>query len=115
VRHLKKGRKFGRERNQRKALMKSLASSFFMLGRIVTTEAKAKELKPYVEKFISLAKNPNLVRRRQLGRFFSDKAIKGLIEHASEMKERPGGYTRIVKMGVRKRDGARMALLELVK
>ncbi len=86
-----------------------------MLGRIKTTEAKAKELRPYAEKFITRAKNPTLANRRFLRRFFSEKAVGKLIERSAEFRDRKGGYTRVIKAGVRKRDGARMALLELVK
>ena len=115
MRHLKKGRKFGRERNQRRALLKSMASSFFMLGKIETTEAKAKELRPYVEKLITRAKRPVLENRRYFRELFSEKAVKKLFEHGEVFRERKGGYTRIVKLGRRGRDGARMAYLELVK
>lgn len=115
MRKLKRRRKFGRERDQRRALLKSLASSFFMVGRIKTTEAKAKELRPYVEKFITRAKNPTLANRRYLLCFFSDNILKKIIAHAEEVRERPGGYARIIKLGQRQRDGARMAIIELVK
>ena len=115
MRHLKKGRKFGRETDQRRALMKSLASSFFMLGRIITTEAKAKELRPYAEKMITRAKSPSLANRRLLSAVLSEKVTKKLVERAKEYSGRPGGYTRIIKMGPRKSDSAKMAILELVK
>lgn len=114
MRHLKKGRKFGRERNQRRALMKGLASSFFMLGRIRTTEAKAKELRPYIEKFLTRAKNPTAANKRFFGRFFSAKAAAGAFELA-KLLDRKGGYTRIIKFGPRTGDAARMAIIELVK
>lgn len=115
MKHLKKGRKFSRERNQRRALMKSLASSFFVVGRIKTTEAKAKELRPFVEKFITRAKNPTIANRRFLLKFFSDKVVKKIIEHANLLRERNGGYTRIIKIESRKIDSAKMAIIELVK
>lgn len=115
MQHLKKHRKFGRERDQRRALMKSLASSFFIIGKIKTTEAKAKELRPYVEKFITKAKVSNLDVRRKLADYFTDKASKKILEYGEVYKNRPGGYTRITKIGARKRDSARMAILELVK
>jgi len=95
--------------------MKSLASSFFMLGRIRTTEAKVKELRPYVEKFLTLAKNRNVAGIRRLRQVFSEKIVKKIFERAEELKDRRGGYTRIIKMGSRKGDGARIAILELVK
>lgn len=115
MKHLKKGRKFGRERDQRRALMKSLASSFFMLGRIRTTEAKAKELRPFVEKFITNAKKPDLSSRRILCQFFADRVVKKILEYGKDYADRPGGYTRVIKTGPRKSDGARMAIIELVK
>lgn len=115
MRHKRKGRKFGRKRDQRRALMKSLASSFFMLGRIKTTEAKAKELRPYVEKFLTRAKNPTLATHRYLAGFFSERVVKKIIESAPVYSAKAGGYTRIVKLGVRKSDGARMAIVEFVK
>ncbi|MBI2640643.1 MAG: 50S ribosomal protein L17 [Candidatus Sungbacteria bacterium] len=115
MRHLKKGRKFGRERNQRRALMKSLASSFFMLGRIKTTEAKAKELRPFVEKFITRAKNPAPANGRLFRKLFAPAVVKKIMELGRTFSGRAGGYTRIVKLGVRISDGAKMAIIELVK
>ncbi len=115
MRHFKKGRKFSRERNQRRALMRSIASSFFVVGRIRTTEAKAKELRPFVEKFITRAKNPTLANRRFLLRFFSEKVVKKIIECADLLRERKGGYTRIIKTEPRKIDSAKMAIIELVR
>lgn len=114
MRHLKKGRKLSRKRDQRRALMKSLASSFFMLKRIKTTEAKAKEVRPFIEKFITKAKNQSVVNRRYLASFFRPKVTTRIIEIASELKERHGGYTRIIKIGRREKDGAKMAILELI-
>lgn len=95
--------------------MKSMASSFFLLEKINTTEAKAKELRPFVEKFITRAKNPTVYNRRLLAKSFSGGAAKKLIEIAAAVKDRPGGYTRITKIGGRKRDGAKMAILEIIK
>lgn len=115
MRHLKKGRKFGRVTKQRRALMKSLASSFFMLGRIKTTEAKAKELRPFVEKHITRAKNPTVANRRLLARIFSKPVISHLVSHGETFRDRKGGYTRIIKLGQRKSDSAHMAILELVR
>ena len=114
MRHLKKHRKFGRKRDQRRALMKSLASSFFIMGKINTSEAKAKELRPYVERFITKAKNPNLATRRRLSEYFTDQASKKVLKYGQDYKNRPGGYTRITKLGARKRDSAKMAILEFV-
>lgn len=113
---LKKGRKFSRERDQRRALIKSLISSLFLKERIKTTEAKAKEISRFAEKFITKAKRGDLASRRILARYFTKKIIKKLIsEIAKKYKERKGGYTRIIKLGQRKIDGAKMAIIELVK
>ena len=114
MKHLKKGRKFGRELDQRHALLKSVASSFFLRGRITTTEAKAKETRPYVEKAITRAKNLTLFDRRMLLRDFSGEVIKKITEYAVRMQGRNGGYTRIIKIGARKSDSAKMAIFEFV-
>ena len=114
MRHLKKGRKFGRKTDQRVALKKSLASSFFMLGRITTTEAKAKEMRPIVERYLTRAKNPTLANRRLLATVFSNTVIKKILGEAADVMARPGGYTRIIRLGQRKTDGAKMAILELI-
>lgn len=115
MRHLKKGRKFGRERDQRWALMKSLATSLFMHGKIKTTEAKSKELRPLVEKMLTRGKNPTVANRRELGRMLSNRVVDRVVSEAKHVANRPGGYTRIIKLGARKSDSARMALIELVK
>lgn len=114
MRHLKKGRKFGRVANQRRALMKALALSFSVSGRIRTTEAKARALRPLLEKFLTRAKEPTVANRRILQAFFSSPAAARVIALAAAVRVRPGGYTRIVKMGPRRRDSAKMAILELV-
>ena len=115
MKHRKRGRKFGRERDQRRALMKSLASSFFMLGRVKTTEAKAKELKRFAEPFVTRAQNPSSASIRYLRSFFSEGTVRKLLEQAKGLEGRAGGYTRVIKIGVRRRDAARMAIIELVK
>jgi large subunit ribosomal protein L17 len=116
MRKRKKGRKLSRKRSQRKALLISLASELFLKKKIKTTEAKAKEAAPFIEKQISQAKKGNLHARRLLVRFFSAKLTKKIIEEiAPKYKERKGGYTRIIKLGPRKSNGARMAIIELVK
>ena len=112
----KKGRKFGRERDQRKALLKSLLTSLFLNERIKTTESRAKEISPLADKYITKAKNVNLARRRLLLRDFSAVTVKKLEkEIGPRYKERKGGYSRIIKMGRRKSDGAKMAIIELIK
>ncbi len=116
MRHLKQGRKFSRKRDQRKALLKSLVSAIFQREKIKTTEAKAKETSRIAEKLITKAKKNDLASRRFLSRILSQKLVKKLIEEiAPKYKERNGGYTRIIKIGFRKTDGAKMAIIELIK
>lgn len=116
MRKRKKGRKFSREKNQRRAFLKSLANSLFLKEKIKTTEARAKEVQRFAEKFITRAKKGDLHSRRLLLRFFSPQIVKKLVEDiAPQYKERKGGYTRILKLGPRKSDGAKMAIIELVK
>lgn len=116
MKHLKKGRKLGREKDIRAALLKSMASSFFLYEKIKTTEAKAKELRAYTEKAVTVAKKrPSLAARRHLVRFFSRPVTERIISYAASQNLRAGGYTRITKLPQRKSDGARMALLELTK
>jgi len=109
--------------------LKSLASALLLKEKIKTTEAKAKEVSSFVEKQINLARQSfaeqnlggqakivNLRIRRILGRHFSPQIVKKLInEVGPRYKERKGGYTRIIKLGPRKSNGARMAIIELVK
>lgn len=115
MRHRKKKRKFHRKRDQRKALLKSLSRELFLHGRITTTEAKAKELRSFCERFVERAKEKNLTNVRYLRRFFSKDVLKKLFEEIGpKYKERKGGYTRIIKIGQRKSDGAKMAIIELV-
>lgn len=116
MRKRKKGRKLSRGKNQRKALLKSLVSALFLKEKIKTTEAKAKELAPFAEKQITQARQNNLSSRRLLVSLFSETVVKKLVtDIAPRYKDRKGGYTRIVKLGQRKTDGAKMAIIELVK
>lgn len=113
---LKGGRKLSRKRDQRKALLRALISALFLKERMQTTEAKARETSVLAEKMITRAKIGNLNSRRLLARLFSPKIVKKLVEDiAPRYKERKGGYTRIIKLGPRKSDGARMAIIELIK
>lgn len=96
--------------------MISLASALLLQEKIKTTEAKAKEASGFTEKFITKAKKGDITARRFLARFFTKKITKKLIEEISpRYKGRKGGYTRIIKLGRRKSDGAKMAIIELVK
>lgn len=112
----KRGRSLNRKKDERKALLKTLASSFIMKEKIKTTEAKAKEMAGLVEKQITKAKSGSLHSRRMLISALSAQAAKKLMDDLGvRYKERQGGYTRIIKLGPRKIDGARMAIIELVK
>lgn len=116
MRHRVKGKKLRRDSAQRKALLRSLVTSFLEKERIRTTLAKAKATRPIAEKMITLAKNNSLHSRRLALRFiYKRKVVKKLFDEIGpRFSERPGGYTRIVKIGPRAGDGAEMALLELV-
>ena len=117
MKKLQKGRKLGRERDQRRALLKHLARALILEERITTTEAKAKEVRPFVERTITYTKKENqLHARRLIGKYFGDDVtIKLMNELGPRYKNRPGGYTRIIKLPARTRDSARMAIIELVK
>jgi large subunit ribosomal protein L17 len=116
MRKRKKGRKLSRRAEQRKALLRSLAQALFLKEKIKTTLVKAKELSSFVEKKITRAKKNDLSSQRFLSSLFTPQVVKKLIgEIAPRYQERSGGYTRIIKLGQRKRDGARMAIIELVK
>jgi large subunit ribosomal protein L17 len=113
---IRKGRKFGRTRDQRDALLSSLASSLLIRGKIVTTEAKAKELAQTIEPMITTAKANNVVARRMLRKQLPQLVVKKLVnEVAPRYAARPGGYTRITRLNPRERDNAHMATIELVE
>ena len=108
-------RKFGREKNQRVALMKSLAYALVLKEKIKTTETKAKSLRPLVEKLITLGKKESLASRRLLeSRLGARGAKKVATDLAERYKERRGGYTRITKLPRRLSDGAPEAVIEFV-
>jgi len=116
MKHLKKGRQFGRKVGPRKALMKSLAKSLILHEKIETTETKAKELRMFVEKLITRSKVNNLHNHRILiSRVGSQDVVDKLVkEIGPKYAERKGGYTRITKLGARPGDNAKMAVIELV-
>ena len=115
MKHLKKGRKFGRKKDQRKALLRGLARNLFIRKKIKTTLAKAKELKSFTEKIISEAKSGSLSsRRRVLALVGRDATLHLFLEIAPKMKERGGGYTRVIHLGKRTSDSAEEAIIELV-
>lgn len=115
MRHHNSNRKFGREKNQRNALLKSLAHSLALKGKIKTTEPKAKELRPFIEKLVTLGKKQTLASRRLLESRVGSMAAKKIAgELAKTYKDRSGGYTRITKMTPRVSDGSKMAIIEFV-
>lgn len=118
MRHHVKNRKFGRVRSQRKALLRDLARALILEERIETTEARAKELRPFVEKLITKSKNPNTATKRRIAAYFNNSAIvvARLIDVLGpKYKDRDGGYTRITKLPQRDSDSAKMAVIELVE
>ena len=116
MRHRKKGRPLSRTASHRSAVLRNLATSLFQHDRIETTTAKAKELRPYAERLISLAKRGDLHARRLAARKIADRDVLGRLfdELGPKYAERPGGYTRVLKVGRRRGDAAEMSLIELV-
>lgn len=116
MRHKKGYRKLGRNTNQRRALLKGLAISLFDHGRIVTTVPKAKELRRFAEKLITIAKKQDANAHRLVFSYLQNKeATKRLLNEYGPLYEgRPGGYTRIMRKGRRLGDAAEMAYIELV-
>ncbi|HEY8679110.1 MAG TPA: 50S ribosomal protein L17 [Candidatus Dormibacteraeota bacterium] len=116
MRHQKAGRKFSRSTAHRKAMSRNLVTALLDHGRIQTTEAKGKELRRWVEKVITTAKADNLAARRAVDAIVEDPEVtrKLFTTLLPRMKERPGGYTRVLKLGPRLGDGAPMVLIELV-
>jgi large subunit ribosomal protein L17 len=116
VRHRRAGKKLGRDSAHRKALYSNLAGALIEHGRIRTTEAKAKAVKPFAEQMITLGKRGDLhARRRALAQLRSQEVVHQLFaDVAPRFAERPGGYTRIVKLGPRQGDAADMVYLEFV-
>ena len=117
-------RKFGRNADHRKAMLRNLATSVIIYGKIETTEAKAKDLRSVVDEMITLGKKGDLAARRQAAAYIRNvvadektqqTALQKLFDEiAPKYADRNGGYTRVVKTGVRKADGAPMAYIELV-
>ena len=117
MRHSNANRKFGRKAGPRKALMKSLAYSLALKGKIKTTEAKAKELRPFVERLVTYGKKGTLASRRlAIARLQDDAAVKKLFETIGpRYAGRKGGYTRVVKRSLRgKSNGAKLAYIAFV-
>jgi large subunit ribosomal protein L17 len=116
MRHRKGGYKLQRDSSARKALLRGLATSIILHDRVVTTVTKAKAVRPFVEKIITLAKRDTLHARRQAAASLeSPAALKKLFETLGpRFSERPGGYTRIMRLGFRKGDGAEEAMIEVL-
>lgn len=133
MKHSKKGRKFSRKRDQRKALLKNLAANLILKEKIITTEAKAKEVRPFIEKLITKSRfakkvvsvsgeasaadeRKDLSSVRYLAKYLPERARQKIIkEIGPRYQKRAGGYTRIIKLGPRQSDGAKMAIIEFVK
>jgi len=117
MRHLKKGKKFHRKTDQRKALLKGLTANLIMRGKITTTLSKAKEAKKKTERLITIAKKQDLASLKRVKAALPDKASKKLYyEIAPLYSARQGGYTRIIKTSLRKkRDASDLVILELIK
>ena len=117
MRHNKKGRKLGTDWSHTKAMKRSLVSALFLNDRIKTIESRAKEIRPDVDKIITWAKRGDLHSRRLAIAYLNDKElVREIFEKVEQgmFKDRPGGYTRIMKLGYRKGDNAPMVIMELV-
>ena len=116
MRHHRAGKKLGRDSAHRRALYANLAAALIEHGRITTTEAKAKAVKPIAEQMITLGRRGDLAARRQAISFLRSKDVvhKLFADVAPRFRDRPGGYSRIVKIGPRPGDAAEMVYLELV-
>lgn len=116
MRHHNVKRKFGRVKRQRDALLKTLALNLIVRGKIKTTEPKAKELRPFVEKLVTSAKAGGLASRRLIVSklFGRSREVEKLFKIGEKYKDKKGGYTRILKLGRRTSDGAKLAIIEFV-
>lgn len=114
--HRIKGRRLNRTAEHRRMMLRNMATSLFLHGRVETTTAKAKELRQFAEPLITRAKRGDLHARRLVGRYIQDDAALGKLfgEIGPRYIERPGGYTRVRHLGHRRGDAADMAIIELV-
>ena len=117
MRHVKTGRRLGRKTSHRIAMFRNMVTSFFNHEKITTTDSKAKELRPIAEKLITLAKRGDLHARRLAASYIRDtKTVAKLFTQiAPRYQERDGGYTRIIKLGLRPGDNAEISIIELVE
>lgn len=116
MRHRAKGKQLSRTSSHKRAMLNNMATSLFRYERVETTEAKAKELRPFVERLITFARRGDLHARRQVERRIKDRDVTGRLfkDIGPRFAARPGGYTRIVKLGHRSGDGAETARIELL-
>jgi len=116
MRHRAKGRQLSRTSSHKRAMLNNMATSLFEHGRVVTTEAKAKELRPFAEKLITLARRGDLHARRLVQRKIKDRETLSRLfsDIGPRFAARPGGYTRILKLGHREGDGADIARIDLL-
>lgn len=117
MRHNKSGKRLGRNSSHRRAMLRNMATSLIENERITTTDIRAKELRKVVEKLITLGKRGDLHARRQAASVLMTKqSVQKLFEQvAPRFHQRPGGYTRIIKLGYRQGDNATLSLIELVQ
>ena len=114
MRDARRGRKFGRETDQRRALLSGLASSLIINGKIKTTEARAKEVRKFLEPIITKARTQTMTARRQVATKLNARAAAKVMTVAKGYEGRSGGYLRITKLGIRGGDAARVAYIEFV-
>lgn len=117
MRHNKSGRRLGRTTSHRVAMFRNMVTSFFNHERITTTDAKAKELRVIADKMVTLGKRGDLHALRQAASYIREKSVvtKLFTTIAPRYTDRPGGYTRIVKLGLRPGDNAQLSMIELVE
>lgn len=117
MRHKKLGRKLGVKNKHRKAMFRNMATDLFRYDKIKTTDTRAKEIRRVAEKIVTLAKDGSLHARRRAASYIKDKQVLSKLfdSIAEKYKDRPGGYTRIIKLGYRKGDNTPMSLVELVQ
>jgi large subunit ribosomal protein L17 len=117
MRHRKRGRQLSRTASHKQAMLRNMATSLFRHERIRTTEAKAKELRPFAEKLVTLSRTDDVHSRRRVRRHIQDREVLAKLfdDIGPRFEGREGGYTRVLKLGARKGDGAELALIELTE
>lgn len=117
MRHLKSGRKLNRTSAHRRAMLGNMVTSLLLHEQVETTDAKAKELRRWADRMVTLGKRGTLHARRQALAFVRDRKVVAKLfdEIATRFKERPGGYTRITKLGIRQGDAAALSMIELTE